>query len=427
MDVVIITNSPGELSSWVKVTVEKLRKKAQDSIRIIVTLVPCPYASGREAEIAGGFPGIDLVLSPREFLGHLMGMPSRYRPAPSGVVVFLGGDYWHAMMMSRKLGFPAVAYTDRPSSWGKYFRTVCVADERTKSALVAAGVPASQVTVVGNLMVEGVRPSLSREEALDSWGLSADRPLVGMFPGSRLYHVQASLSVFLRVAEDLAREVGDAQFALGLSPFLTTDELRGCLRTLPPPYLEGSRGELKEGKRGLAIVTGEGLHIPILQKQQYDLMNQSDLLLTIPGTNTAEIACLGRPMVVAMSWRARIPRGGVASLLGALPMASLVRREFLRSILRKVRYVALPNVIAQREIVPEVRVEHEPGEISRVAADLLLDAERREEIGRELRSLMGSGGASDRIADVILAAGPRLEARSLPTGTAYLTEGKESA
>lgn len=402
-DVVIITNSPGELSSWVRVTVEKVRQMAP-STRIVVMLVPCPYASGREAAIAQSWGEIDLVLTPREFLAHLVGVSdSRYRPASSGVVVFLGGDYWHAVLMSRKLGFPAVAYTDRPSSWGRYFRQVCVADARTKLDLVSAGVPASKVSVVGNLMVEGVRPSLRRDQALASWGLRDDALIVGLFPGSRRYHVQASLAVFLRVAEDLARDVDRVQFALGLSPFLTFDELRDCLVAQPPPYLAGSHGRLAQGDDGLLYVhTGGGLRIPVLQKQQYDLMNLSDLLLTIPGTNTAEIACLGRPMVVAMSWRARIPRGGLGALLSALPMASVLRREMLKGILRKIKYTALPNQIAQREIVPEVRVEHEPAEISRVAADLLKSDRRRADMSSELRAIMGGHGASDRIAEIVL-------------------------
>lgn len=404
-DVVVITNSPGELSSWVRVTVEKVRRKSAD-VRIIVMLVPCPYASGREAEIAASWSDVDLVLSPREFLGHLVGVgASRYQPAENGVVVFLGGDYWHAVLMSRKLGFPAVAYTDRPSSWGRYFRQICVADTHTRAELIGAGVPETKVSLVGNLMFEGVRPSMDRAEALTTWNLRGDAPIVGLFPGSRLYHVQASLSVFLRVAEDIRDEVPDAQFVLGLSPFLDFDELRRCLVVQPAPYLAGSQGVLVQPEGQLArIDTQRGLSIPVVQRHQYDLMNLSDMLLTIPGTNTAEIACLGRPMVVAMSWRARIPRGGLGALLSVMPMASAVRRHLLKGILRKIKFTALPNQIAQREIVPEVRVEHEPGEISRVAADLLKSERRRSEMTAELKATLGGYGASDRMADVILEA-----------------------
>lgn len=402
-DVVVITNSPGELSSWVRVTVEKVRQRSPD-VRIIVMLVPCPYASGREAEIAESWPDVDLVLSPREFISHLVGVgESRYRPAENGVVVFLGGDYWHAVLMARKLGFPAVAYTDRPSQWGRYFRQICVADTRTRAALIEAGVPESKVSLVGNLMFERVRPSMTRAEALRAWGMREDALTVGLFPGSRYYHVQASLAVFLRVAEDMAREVPNVQFAIGLSPFLDFDELRRCLVAQRAPYLTGSNGKLVLEEGVLPHVETEGgLRIPVVQRQQYDLMNASEMVLTIPGTNTAEIACLGRPMVVAMSWRAKVPRGGLGALISALPMASMVRRNMLKGILRKIKFTALPNMIAQREIVPEVRVEHEPAEISRVAADLLRNERRRNEMSAELRATLGGQGAADRMADVVL-------------------------
>lgn len=404
-DVVVITNSPGELSSWVRVTVEKVRQKSPE-VRIIIMLVPCPYASGHEAEIAASWPAVDLVLSPNEFIGLLVGVgESRYRPADNGVVVFLGGDYWHAVIMSRKLGFPAVAYTDRPSQWGRYFRQVCVADTRTKAALIGAGVPESKVSLVGNLMFEAVRPTMTRAESLQAWGLRDEALTVGLFPGSRFYHVQASLPVFLRVAEDMAREIPNVQFALGLSPFLDYDELRRCLVAQPPPYLAGSHGRLVLEEGALPHVETEGgLRIPLVQRRQYDLMNLSDMVLTIPGTNTAEIGCLGCPMVVAMSWRARVPRGGLGALLSYMPMGSMLRRRMLKGILRKIKFTALPNMIAQREIVPEVRVEHEPGEISRVAADLLKNERRRKEMSAELRATLGGLGAADRMADVVLEA-----------------------
>lgn len=403
LDVVIITNSPGELSSWVRVTVERVRARAPGA-RIVVMLVPCPYASGREAEIAHSFGEVDMVLSPGEFLLHLAGLPGgeRYRPAPEGVVVFLGGDYWHALLMARKLRYPAVAYTDRASSWGRFFDRLCVTSGRQKKDIAGAGVPAEKIEVVGNLMVEGVRPRLERHDAFPAWGLDADRPTVGLFPGSRLYHVQASLSVFLSVAEDIAREQPDVQFALGLSPFLTVEDLEGCLEAQPWPYLRGSRGDLVREGGILRVVTEEGVRIPIIQRQQHDLMNQADLLLTIPGTNTAEIACLGKPMVVAMTWRARIPRGGPGAILGLLPMGSGLRRRLLRGILTRIRFTALPNQIARREVVPEVRAEHEAVEISRVVLDLLQNEARRAEMGKELRALMGGTGAADRLAEIVL-------------------------
>lgn len=403
LDVVVITNSPGELSSWVRVTVERVRARAPEA-RIVVMLVPCPYASGREAEIAHSFPEVDMVLSPGEFLLHLAGLPGgeRYQPAPRGVVVFLGGDYWHALLMARKLRYASVAYTDRASSWGRFFTHICVASPRQKQDIAAAGVPADKISVVGNLMVEGVRPSLEREEAFRGWGLDPDVLTVGLFPGSRLYHVQTSLSVFLSVAEDLVRELPRVQFALGLSPFLTVEELEGCLKAQPWPYLRGSGGELQREDGVLRVVTDEGVRIPVIQKRQYDLMNQSDLLLTIPGTNTAEIACLGKPMVVAMTWRARIPRGGPGALISLLPVGSALRRRLLMGILTRIRFTALPNQIAQREVVPEVRAEHAAVEISRVVLDLLQNEARRAEMGQELRSLMGSTGASDRVAEIVL-------------------------
>jgi lipid-A-disaccharide synthase len=401
LDIIIITNSPGELYSWVKVTVSRLKEK-NPSARVIVMLVPCPYASGKEEMIARSLPGVDLVFSPGDFLLFLAGNTVReYFPAPRGIVVFLGGDFWHALWVAWKTRFPSLAYAARFSTWLKRFDAVCVADGKTGEEFARRGVVRDRIQVVGNLMLDGVQPVLGRDEAFEKWFLSKDKLTVGILPGSRTCHVMDSLPVFLRAAEEIEEALGGVQFILGLSPFVSTDDLRECLREHAIP-IQGSWGTLEPGEAGELIVTGRGTRVLLVKERQYDVMNVSDLLITIPGTNTAEIAALTRPMIVASSWKARIPRGGFGWLLNLLPPRSPMRKAILQGIARRLKFTSLPNQAALRNVVPEVMVEKNASEISEAAIELLRDGEKRESISRELKGIMGQPGAADKVGDLIL-------------------------
>ncbi|MGV8119906.1 MAG: hypothetical protein AB2L14_09115 [Candidatus Xenobiia bacterium LiM19] len=400
-DIIIITNSPGELTSWVRSTTEALRHSKPDT-RIVVALVPCPYATGREQEIARSYPDVDLVLSPSDYLKICLGFRVKsYTPSRKGIVLFLGGDFWHALLMARRLKYPALAYAVRSSGWNRYFELLFVIDDRTREIFVKSGIPDRKIEVVGNLMMDGIKARLSRDEALSLWGLSPRKHTVGIFPGSRVTTARESLPVFLKVVEELSEQLGNVQFLLSLSPFIHVEEIEGFIKNPSCRGIESSSGVVNERESHWEIVTRQGATIHLMKDCQYDLINASDLILTIPGTNTAEIAALGKPMIVSFSWRAKIPRGGLGFFLNFLPTEWPLRRAIMHKAYQRIKYKALPNQWADREIVPEVKVEEKACEITAVALTLLNDSERREKISRELLSILGSHGAADRIAQRI--------------------------
>jgi lipid-A-disaccharide synthase len=403
-DVVLVTNSPGELFAWAKVTAEKLRSMAPRA-RIIIMLVPCPYATGKEEEIALKFAPVDLVLGPKEFVRLSANLPlKKYFPLPKGVVVFLGGDYWHALMASKRLGFPALAYAVRPSYFHKFFKYICVPDNNIKQKLLAQGVQDQKIEIIGNLMVEGVRPRMPANECRAKLGLQEDNLILGILPGSRLYHVQESIPVFLKVADEIHALMPGVKFVLGLSPFLTVDELSACIAPGHNTIIHGSSGRVETRDNFFVIYTDLGTEVLLLQDWQYDIMQISDLVLTIPGTNTAEIAYSGKPMIVASTWKAKIPRGGIAGLIGNVPLPKF-RKYLMQGMLKRMRFTSLPNQIADREIVPEVNVETEASEITQVVIELLRDEARRIEMGETLKALMGEQGAGEKISRLILSLG----------------------
>ena len=71
VDILILSNGPGEVTTWVRPVVRALRQKFGDDrnqVRISVILSPCSNASGKEAAIALSYPEVDRVQGRRAFL-----------------------------------------------------------------------------------------------------------------------------------------------------------------------------------------------------------------------------------------------------------------------------------------------------------------------------------------------------------------------
>lgn len=401
-DVVIVSNSPGEIFSWVRIIAERI-KTIDPELRVIIFLVPCPYATGNEKLVADNYKSVDMVVPPLNFLQTVFfgKLPDDYVPSDEGVVVFLGGDYWHAASLSWRLNFPAIAYAARAHvSWANRFNYFLCATERVANSLNKKGIPRGKLITAGHLVVEGVKPTVSREEGFKKWNLNPDHFTLGIFPGSRLYNLQDSLPVFLKVAEEIQWEIPETQFLVGISPFRTMEEVEDVV-TRPSTPVKGRKGVIVEDEAGPMIETETGIRLRVMHREQYDMINMSDLVMTIPGTNTAECAYMGTPLVVISSWKARVPPIGLGPLVNRLPYGKL-RRFIFSEFVKKLGYIALPNLIAQELIIPEIKVENDSSEITDVILDLIRDGEKRERMGARLKEVMGKSGAAEKISQYIL-------------------------
>ena len=95
-DLILVANSPGELSALVKPVAETFAKKSK-TVRLILVLTPCQYSSGKEVEFSRTIEGISQVITAKEYKHWLF---FNRQPAitfrPRGAILFLGGDLMHA-------------------------------------------------------------------------------------------------------------------------------------------------------------------------------------------------------------------------------------------------------------------------------------------------------------------------------------------
>ncbi|MSR88038.1 MAG: hypothetical protein EXS67_00060 [Candidatus Margulisbacteria bacterium] len=351
---IIQSNSPGELSTWVMPIVAAFRRLCTDG-EVIVCLTPCQYASGKEKEIAEKIDGVTCVYSPKETIRLLLSWPFRDRELKKGAVLYLGGDPMYSRFLSYRFGVPAFAYTEHKASPGKFFKRVFYKH------------------LDGDLMASQVAGFYSsREEVLKKYQLE-DRCYVLFFTGSRPHHVINYVSIIAEAVAEICKR----------------DPLFSPLFLLSPFVDPGIMKEYPE----LNWVIGDSL----------ELMSIASLLVTLPGSNTALAMYMGLPtlMFVPLHKPEFLQFDGALGLLSNLPVVGLKLKQFLMSAFAKQhRFIALPNKHFNREVIPEIIGSPSAEEM----ADSILDLYHDEDRLKKMRATLETAKPSLHLAQAMVSA-----------------------
>ncbi|MCJ2541362.1 hypothetical protein [Thermostichus vulcanus] len=160
-DILILSNGPGELTTWVRPVVMELRQQLPQA-RLSLVLSPCPHASGQEAKMAQEFIQIDRVQDPDFFLAFLLTGQTEeaWDWAKRGVVLFLGGDQFFAIWIAQRLRYRLVVYAEHQPRWQPWVDAFALRTEEIKrrydGGWLLGHCWASKMHVVGDLMADGV-------------------------------------------------------------------------------------------------------------------------------------------------------------------------------------------------------------------------------------------------------------------------------
>ena len=410
-EVLIVSNGPGELAAWVRPVVARVRAELP-AARVTVALVPCPYASGEEARAVRGWAERPGVWTPGETLRFLATGQRADGPIDRGVVLFLGGDQLFAALLGVRTGYPVLVYSDGQARWRRLVAQFLASDPQTLLALRGARLREDQARLVGNLMVDAVGRGAAPADARRQLGLRQDSAVLGLLPGSKPFKVRWVTPLFLRVAELLQARDPALQVVLHRSPFTPREQLVDAVAN--PAWRAATGGVsgsvvTEDGEDWILTPGGARVRVlpPELHHRGYAV---ADVALTVPGTNTAELAILGVPMVVALPLHKpeAIPIDGLAGRIGALPVVGpMIMRAVARRFLAGKPLVALPNQRAGRAITPELLGTFTPEDLAAAVGALVADPLARREIKFALHQVMGAPGAA---AAVVEAVRERLEA-----------------
>lgn len=284
--------------------------------------------------------------------------------------VFVTVDYPDFNMRVAKeakaLGIPVFSYIP-PSAWAwRRGRAKDVARLATKVACIypfAAQVyqgAGANVEFVGNPLVDIVQPTLSPQEGEAFIGKRPGHPVVLLLPGSRVKEITGVLPVMLQALPKIREKRPEVDFVLQKAPSIERELLRSILASSAVP---------------VKVVEGRG----------YDVMAASDAALATSGTVTLEAALCGLPSVICYA---------------ASPLSMWIAKRMVY-----VKYIGLPNILAGREILPELIQEKMTPD--HMAASILhfLEPEAASAVREEMRQAvakLGQPGAVDRTAELIL-------------------------
>ena len=215
----------------------------------------------------------------------------------------------------------------------------------------------------GHPLLDIVKPQADHRPIFAQLGLDDQRPLMAVLPGSRTQEVERLIRPMLAAARILQSRHPDLQFILPLAA----------------PYLR----PLLEAELERAGMTQQ---FRIITQDVYTCLSRCAVILTAAGTATLEATLLEVPMVVTYRLRA------LSHWLG--------RR------VASTRFFALPNILHDDWVVPEILGRHVTAErLAGAVLELLEQPERATAMRarlREVRQLLGTEGAVDRAAAQIL-------------------------
>ena len=224
----------------------------------------------------------------------------------------------------------------------------------------AQGVP---VTYVGHPLMDGEPTGLPMT---DRESVAEGSVTISLLPGSRDREVDKHLPVLLGAAERLWHQYPQARFLVSCAPTINAGQVIAPVEALTRRWPQ--------------------LSMEVVCEDVRTLFARSTLSIAASGTVTLQAALCGTPTII---------------IYRISPLSYRLGKLLIR-----VKHIGLANLIAGRTIMPElIQADASPEKIA-AAADLLLKSpSRMKKMHTDLmavRQLLGSGGASRRVAGIAL-------------------------
>ncbi|MGL4881847.1 MAG: lipid-A-disaccharide synthase [Waterburya sp.] len=407
-DLVILSNGPGEITTWVRPVVKSLRRTLADvenQVRISVILSPCPHSTGKEAAIALSFPEVDRVLAASDFWAFLLWgkTPDNWQWHKKGMVVFLGGDQFYTVVISKRLGYSSLIYAEWDARWYRFVDLFAAMNQK-----VIAAIPTTyqdKFSLVGDLMADTALEITSQSPQPDP-----QQPVIGLLVGSKPAKLSQGVPLFLAIAEKIQSMQPQVKFVIPVAPTLDLDTLSYYANSRFNPLvtsLGNVEAQLVNSNSDQAyFMTSGGTKINLVTEfPAYQTLLNCQICLTTVGANTAELTALGIPMIVLLPTQqldAMRSWDGLPGLLANLPGLGTVFAKLINwLVLKQGRLFAWPNIWAGEEIVPELVGKLQPEAIAQLVLNYLADPSKMQKMREQLIAVRGSTGATQKIADII--------------------------
>ena len=199
---------------------------------------------------------------------------------------------------------------------------------------------------IGHPLAQALPLIADKAAARERLKLDGNTPVFAILAGSRVSEVDYMAPIFFRAAQQILRELPNAQF---ISPYATAATRERLQHYLEQPEFEKLPIRLQAAKTDLACIA-------------------ADVVLVTSGTATLEVALCKRPMVISYK---------------ISPLTYfLVKRKI------QVSHVGLPNILLNKEVVPEL-LQHDatPEKLAQAVLDFFRQPEKVAELETEFTQL----------------------------------------
>jgi lipid-A-disaccharide synthase len=220
-----------------------------------------------------------------------------------------------------------------------------------------------ETTWVGHPLLDRIADTPNRLQSRQLLNITSKQKIITLLPASRRQEIQQMLPIIAEAANLIQQQIPDIHFLIPVSLDIYCQAIT-------------------------EIIQKYQLSATIIKNQTLEAISAADLAISKSGTVNLEIALLNIPQVV---------------LYRVHPLTAWLARNLLKI---KVPLMSPPNLIVDREIVPELQQESAtPHKIAEVALELLSNSTRCDKIladYQEMRSLLGEAGVCERAAKEIL-------------------------
>ncbi len=400
-DIVILSNGPGEITTWVYPVVKQLRIICKNTVRISVILSPCPHSTGKEAEILTNYSEVDRVQKAEYFWQFLLlgKTKDNWDWYHKGIVLFLGGDQFYTALIGKKLGYKTLIYAEWDARWYRFID--CFAVMKSDIINSIPKVYQHKFTVVGDLMAD--------VHDVTSLNKGSRGDLIGLLPGSKTAKLMQGIPLCLAIAEQIQKSKPEVKFVIPVAPTLDTETLAKFANPEFNPLVNtfgGITGNLIKENNTEYLITNGGVKIELITEFPcYERLVECSLCLTTVGANTAQLCSLAIPMIVLLPTQqldAMRSWDGIPGILANLPGVGTNFAKLINWLMsRKKRLFAWPNIWAKAEIIPELVGELQPKKIANLVISLLKNPEKLEEMKINLGNVRGESGAAEKIVNIV--------------------------
>ncbi|SNZ08479.1 lipid-A-disaccharide synthase [Persephonella hydrogeniphila] len=217
---------------------------------------------------------------------------------------------------------------------------------------------------VGHPLLDIVKTETDEKEFKEKLGIEQNKKIFGLLAGSRESEVKTLLPIMLKSTEIMLRKRSDLHFVIPSTP-----NTQNIVKQL-----------LSDKNLPVSVIIKKDFKNP-----SYEVMRHSIFSVIASGTATLEASIIGNPFLLVYK---------------VSPITF-----FIGKMLVSIKYLGLPNIIADREVIKELlQKECNPENIAEYSLRYLEDKQLYEKTKKDLqqvRQKLGEGGALYRTARII--------------------------